>query len=115
MKITLPRVTRPLPLSEYLPEAGEQVMHIWVNPPNLTLARLAALERAARESPDKEKTGQALMTWYAECWSQHADPATHWTADEVGELVKGNPDFYVWAVRRTLALITEYQAQEKKA
>ena len=116
MKINLPRITRPLPLSEYLPEAGEQCLQVWVNPPLFVLARLAALERAARESSaDPEKTGQALMSWYAECWSQHPDPATHWTVDEVSIVVKEQPDFYLWTIRRTFALIAQYQAEQKKA
>lgn len=115
MKINLPRITQPLPLADYLPEAEGQVMHVWVNPPLMVLARLAALERAAKESPDKEAAGQALMGWYAECWSQHPDAATHWTLEEMGALVMGNPDFYVWVVRRTLSMIAAYEAEAKKA
>jgi len=115
MKINLPRLTQPLPLSDYLPEADGQVMHIWVNPPIMVLARLSALERAAKDSVDKEAAGQALMSWYAECWSQHADPATHWTLDEVSVIVKGDPNFYIWAVRRSLSMIAAYESEAKKA
>jgi len=115
MKINLPRITQPLPLKDFLPEADAQVMHIWVNPPIMILARLSALERAARDSADKEAAGQALMGWYAECWSQHPDPATHWTLAEMIVLVQGDPDLYVWAVRRSLSMIAAYESQAKKA
>src|SRR5574341_664690 len=108
MNLSLPRLTRPLPLKDFLPEVGDQVMHVWVNPPDVALESLVALERAAKENPDNEPVVRALLTWYAECWSQHGDPATHWTFEEVRALVDDNPALYAWAARSTIDMLAEH-------
>ena len=33
MKVNIPRVTRPVALSDYAPEFGDQAIEMWVNPP----------------------------------------------------------------------------------
>ncbi len=50
MKVNIPKVTRPIRLSDYAPEFGEQVIEMWVNPPRkLRLAFADITDRARAE------------------------------------------------------------------
>ena len=57
--------------------------------------------------------------WWAEMWSQHADPATHWTPEEVGDLgtacAESDPGFWEWIHHECWKLIHDYRAQAKKS
>lgn len=105
MKINFPRVTQPLDLSDYLPALSGQVIHIWVNAPRDVTSRFAA-------------DGTDFAEVVAELWSQHDDKSTHWTIEEVNQLISGtadnDPGFFKWAIRRTGEMISEYRNAVKK-
>lgn len=57
------------------------------------------------------------LAWFATIWSQGPE-GTHWTAQEVGELVDAyaetDPRFFEWVSERTVALIREHRTGQKK-
>lgn len=59
-----------------------------------------------------------LYAWYADVWSQHDDEDTHWTADEVAELVRAcqdaDPALWTWLQDETLRLMREHRDGIKK-
>ena len=141
MKLNLPKLIRPIPLADYAPEMEFQedgktpaVVQVWVNPPQALLAQHgelrqradAANKRLGRDAPagddlkalalELSEVGQALAALYAELWSQHADPETHWTADGVLALSANdtNPDLFGWLTSRTVRLINEHRSGLRK-
>ena len=136
-KFELKPITRPVELGDYAPEYAGATFHIWVNMPRAQLNELFLLQReaadlveAARLDPtdDLSKIDRRaalwkdidarLNAWYARTWSQHADAATHWTADDVRELsdqlVSADPQAWYWLSRKCQATITEYRNLERK-
>lgn len=135
MKFNVPKIVRPVALTDYAPELTHDdgtpaVVQVWANPPAALLTRhrelsqrgqtaLAALKAdgdKAAAVAELNAIGAALADLFAELWSQHADPATHWTAEDVTELANSdaNPALYGWLTRRTLAVIGEYRGALRK-
>lgn len=139
MKLNIPKLTRPMPLTDYAPElthddGSPAVVQVWVNPPQALLTRhaelrargQAALKRVKEVGDDQAAAaevvaeigavGAALAALFAELWSQHADPATHWTPADVLEVAnsEANPALYGWLTGRTVALIGEYRSGLRK-
>lgn len=56
-----------------------------------------------------------MFIWLVEIWSQHADPETRWSLDEVITVYEKDPTFYAWMTRRTIELMEEFRAGQKKA
>ena len=60
----------------------------------------------------------SLHAWYAELWSQHADAMTHWTVDDVAELVRAcqehDPAFWSWLQDRSFQAIQDHRDGIKK-
>lgn len=56
-----------------------------------------------------------MFVWLVEIWSQHADPETRWSLDEVITVYDADPTFYAWMTRRTIELMEEFRAGQKKA
>jgi len=59
-----------------------------------------------------------LYSWYAELWSQHPDAESHWTAEEVGELVRAcqdaDPALWSWIQDQSLQAVQEHRDGIKK-
>ena len=132
MKVNIPRVVRPIALSDYAPEFGEQVIQMWVNPPRekrLAFAEimdryrdtLAQIEQAEADDSAladlaQQIVGQAgeLHAWYAEMWSQGGD---EWTAEQVKELAEAaldtDPGLWDFVQERSLDLMQEYRRRKK--
>lgn len=115
MKIIVPPLVRPIYLTDYAPELKDEsgapvVVWVWVNPPVAWIARLNA-------GLTDRQSGVNLDEMYAEAWSQHADPATHWSAEDVRALIahETDPALFVWLARRTREEIEAHRAGEKKA
>lgn len=135
MNILVPPIVRPISLSEYAPEmgAGPQVW-VWVNPTRAFRQEYDALTKRRKAVQDALKqigagddpaalieeysaVGQGLAQWYAQLWSQHSDPASHWTREDVLTIANNedNPALYGWLCRASWRLIAEYRTgQEKK-
>lgn len=60
----------------------------------------------------------SLYGWYAELWSQHPDTESHWTPEEVSELVRAcqeaDPRLWDWLQEESLRLITDHRDGIKK-
>ena len=59
-----------------------------------------------------------LYGWFATVWSQHQDESTHWTTDEVNELVDtcldADPRLWSWIQDEHWRLINEHREGVKK-
>lgn len=132
MKISIPKIIRPLRLAEYAPEYGEAQVQVHVNPSRETLHKviharrsIAALaEKGAGEAPEKylkelEKLVKQITGWVAEIWSQGEDAETHWTIEEVDQIIQHSADtdpaLWPWLLNSTLDLILEHREAAKKA
>lgn len=144
MKVQIPRIVRPIALSEYGKEYGGQVVWMWVNPARALKLRfyelaeefasirekVATLTEDGGEGVDKtadalpplfarlNELGGALYAWWAEMWSQHEDEDTHWTQEEVTELaiaaLDADPGFWDFLQERSLDAMQEYRDQKKR-
>jgi hypothetical protein len=141
MPITIRPITHPLPLDAYdadleitSAEGVVKTVHVWVNPPRAVLeahtalrerarAAYASLEAAGNDPEQLKAVGAELVAvgglmadWYARLWSQHPDPATHWTADEVRELgaSETDPGLYAWLTNQAVGLVNAHRERAKK-
>ena len=55
-----------------------------------------------------------IHDWFAELWSQSADPATHWTREELVQLNEADPALYQWMKNRSIEMIEAHRVREKK-
>ena len=132
MKINIPRVTRPIRLSDYAPEFGEQVIEMWVNPPRAKRLAyvsimdryrdtLGAIEQAEEGAPELADMAQRIIDiagelhgWYAEMWSQGEE---QWTAEQVKELVEAamdtDPGLWDYIQEQSLDVMQAYRRQKK--
>ena len=142
MPIEIRKVVRPLRLSEFAQEYGEETLDVWVNPPRgrrAEYARAAFLSRtgvARLEAPVAEETpaldeearakivaqvaegNDGVFAYFAELWSQGADVSKHLGSAQVKDFAVRcmEEDQALWSflVKRTLALIEEHRSGEKK-
>jgi len=141
VQIEIEKIIQKLALCEYAPEYGEQVLHVWVNPPRKLLqARIAEAERGQALTLEmnllkKAKTdaaienlrlilvevgeiGRASLVWMADILSQGPDE-TRMSAEELRTFSDAcdelDPRFYPWIVKRVWDMIVEYRAVKKKA
>jgi len=143
MNFKIPKIIRPITLTDYAPEmvhddgpdAGKpSAVYVWVNPPALLLTRhgelraqasrankqltTAASDKAALSAVAQElsSVGGGLAPLYAELWSQHADAQTHWTTQDVLDLAnnEANPALFGWLTSRTIMAISDHRAGLRK-
>jgi len=134
-KFAIPKITRPLRLSAYAPELDTEI-HVWVNPPRAMLERyeesfqkvraLSARIQDGKLSKEEgeeiakqlEEEGSYQVEFFSELWSQHKDPETHWSAEEVTQLIQGvretDPMLFVWMTNQSVGLIVEHRTITKK-
>lgn len=133
MQITIPRIVRPIELSDYAPELAGVRVYVWVNAPRDFYARHAALLkendelRAQLDSANKQaeivtlgeavrKIGAGFVEFFCELWSQADDAETHWTVESVSALITldTDPGLYGWLCRRSFELVLNHKALGKK-
>ncbi len=124
------RITAPLDLTDYAPEfvdgdGNPRVVQVWVNPPQSRYLRFRMLHEHVKrltklgKRTDGVTNGRQFLEmyttaageiadWWATLWSQHTDPATHWTAAEVMDLAIADSHFYDWLTAQSLRLIREH-------
>ena len=132
MKINIPRVTRPVALSDYAPEFGDQAIQMWVNPPRKVRMEfasmmdryretLAEIEKAEEGAPELADMTQAIVDiagelhgWYAKMWSQGDD---EWTAEDVKAFVEAaldtDPGLWDFVQDGCLDAMAAYRRQKK--
>ena len=105
MNLKLPDICSIIHLSEYAPEFGEEVIHVWVNP-----------TRAMLQDATRERDAGEVWQWYAEIWS-HGPEGTHWTPEEVeefaGAAMDRDPELWAWVTGETARLVLAHR--KKKA
>jgi hypothetical protein len=144
MKIKIPRIVRPLALSEYAPEYGDLALQVWLNPSGELIdaqdkrfARVRELtkqledinpladgssDRVREIDAELTQLGQETMTWLVKIWGQGA-PETRMSIDELTEFVKSlasdgensDPMLYGWLVGKTWGRIIEFTKAKKKS
>ena len=141
MKFEIKPLVRPICLSEYAEEYGEQVIWVWVNQPRAVRVAHAEIvsdfegvveeRRVLTESGDEvddqavaehgeklDELSRRLYGWFADVWSRHPDEETHWTADDVDEMVDAcldaDPRLWSWIQSEHWRLITEHREGVKK-
>lgn len=133
MQITIPRIVRPIELSDYAPELSGVRVYVWVNAPRDFYARHAALLKENDELRAKldqtkaadeimalgeavRKIGSGFVEFFCELWSQAADAETHWTVESVSALITldTDPGLYGWLCRRSFELVLDHKAAGKK-
>lgn len=58
---------------------------------------------------------EGINKWFADLWSQGADPATHWTVEELVALNEQDPALYQWMKNRSVEMIGRHKDREKKS
>ena len=140
MKFEIKPLVRPIRLSEYAPEYEDQVIWVWVNlPRSLRVAHaeivgdfeavveerkaLAGSGEVTDEAVDEhaeklDDLGRRLYGWFADVWSKHEDSETHWTADDVDEMVEAcldaDPRLWSWIQDEHWRLVNEHREGVKK-
>lgn len=129
MQIQIKKIIRPLDLGTYAKEYEGQTVQVWVNPTLEMIQRERLLDEEMRTRAEAAVTQESaaefsawvkgtfepfLQSWFAELWSQHADPATHWTADELRALETHDPALLHWLNFRTRQMMAEHRRIEKK-
>ena len=133
MKINVTKIIRPLDLGGKAPELSGQIIQTWINP---TLAFMKERDEIfmefARQQKDMGKGDDPEIVqkwndwiegdftnmnnrWFAKLWSQADDVGTHWTFEEVDELKRVDPALLEWMKSRSVEMIIEYRAREKKS
>lgn len=143
MKIEIPKVVRPLDLSEYAPEYDGAVIQVWVNPPRakreefqqtrMELLRISdEIQELAKDAQDHNAPeylakikaageritalNQGVYAWHAEMWSQ--GDGDGWTAEQVAEFadhaLDNDPQLWQFALVRTAEMIWEYRSGRQK-
>ena len=138
MKLNLPKIIRAIRLGDYAPEFEKRddgtlaEVQVWINPPAPLLARYdelrargaAELEKVKGAAPEAvaadtgafNELAAGIHAVFAELWSQHADPATHWTPEDVHALANNseNPTLYGWLTGQTAQMIREHRSGLRK-
>ena len=111
MKINIPKVLVPVDLGEYAAELAGNFLQVWVNPP----LHIMQQHTDATQAAQAETGSQApLYEWYAQQWSQHSDPAQHWTAQELEALQTNDPALLAWLIDATWQAIGAHRFKKKK-
>jgi len=116
MKINIPPIVRDLPLKDYAPEMNGGVVKVWVNPTRDFTRRMIDIKPPtdAKESDWKDGIPPQNAEWFAELFSQDADPATHWTDAELQEVFQTDPALWGWLQAQAWNLIGEHIAGLEK-
>ncbi len=124
MKIDILAICTPIALSEYDDRLSPAEVLVWVNPTRQFLReRDDLMTGITSASPEGQPISDdalvpfnnAMMDWYARLWSKGADPATHWTLNEVQELNETDPSLFRWLLKQSNVVMRDHREQKKKA
>jgi len=137
MKINIPKIIRPIALSDYADEMGDAVIYVWVNPSrelrikyDVEREEIDELLTEIKELSEQEKKEEQiklvydsiakcndrLFGWWSEILSQHDDKDTHWTIEEIKQIVDmdTDPGFWHWLQSQAFDLIESHRSANKK-
>lgn len=113
MKIEVPKVLKPLRLSEYAEAFGERAVMVWVNPPVGEI--LEFIDISKQTTAEEEQVKRALEI-IANWWSQGNE---RWNVEDLIALAKEtaptDPLLWPWMRNRTVAMIFDHRRMEKKS
>lgn len=113
MKIEVPKILKPMQLSEYAEAFGERAVMVWVNPPVGEI--LEFIEISKQKDNDEEQARRALEI-IAGWWSQGDET---WDVEDLISLAKEtaptDPLLWPWMRNRTVAMIFDHRRMEKKS
>jgi hypothetical protein len=116
VKISVVKVIRDLPLSDYAPEMGELFLQVWVNPPRDMIRQMLALSGAL---PDTFNTGvnadDRLAELYSVILSQGPDEAVHLSPDDLKQMYEEDPALWIFVYGQVWNMMNDHrEALQKK-
>ncbi len=143
MKFNIPKIVSPLLLTDYAPQmVNEQgkplIVYVWVNPPRDVMKAFFENQDAIKALSDElkqlqetpplnaecvtqlaeqmQQLAEQAATWFAQLWSQYPDPDTHWTPEEIAQLVghETDPGLYPFLSQRSIVMIHQHRGNERK-
>lgn len=125
MDIKIPKILTNIDLGGYDNALSGKFLTVWLNPTLALLREHDAVMHAKKPEDEKiteeekaaldRKNEVAMNSWYARLWSQGADAASHWTADEIDELNEKDPTLLAWMIRATWEVRSEHARKKKKS
>ena len=143
MSVKVPKILRPLELSEYVAELEGQSLSIWVNPPRALMTEFLELqekilqyqvkleeivERSKKDGKGADLTADVaaldekiaavndgLYTWFAQIWGQGETPETTATVKEFA-ITNADTDPALWAfvTQQTVVMIRDHREGNRK-
>lgn len=115
-------ITRPVTLADYAPEYDGATFQVWVNMPRAVMSDFGRLQDDAATVQSNpiiaDDVFERMCQWYATIWSQGDDPATHFTSDDVKQLINHlsdtDPQAWPWLSMRVQQTIANYRMAERK-
>jgi hypothetical protein len=118
VKLSVAKILLPLDLGGYADAMSGQIVYVWVNPTRDVLRKRDALISDYNADAKDQEAFSAFMRgiddWFATLWSQHPDASTHWTAQELAELLEADPVLYTWMKDSTIEMLQSHRRREKK-
>lgn len=136
MKFNIPKIIKPLEMSEYDEAMAGLALQVWVNPPrgvhNEYWEIQSELLRLSREmdkliklkNPDNkkiavldkeiDKNNQGVFAWFANLWSQSEDSDSHVSVEEIEAMTEEDPIIWRFMTHKTMKLISEHQENIRK-
>lgn len=116
MKFQFPKIVNSFSLSEYTESLNVNVC-VWVNPTGKILSDLGETFKAFVDG-DGAVGLDAFLKVMSVILSQGEDASTHWTAEELDEMINEtidtDPQFFMWFNNRVLKEIGDHRNGQKK-
>ena len=135
MKFNIPKIIRPLEMSEYDEAMEGLTLHVWINPPRgihssywkfqgellkLSKELEALVEKKSTEKEIEklnariEAVNQEVFAWFSNIWSQGKDPETHVSIEDIEHFADEDPAIWGFVTSSTMNMINEHQAKQRK-
>ena len=110
MNIEIPKIVRPLPLSDYAPEFGDVHLDVWVNPSRKLLEAINQVAHQVVTTGLTPENAEESIEVIAQIWSC--------TPEEVSALIEHSadtdPKLFQWLLVRTFKMIRDHRLAVKK-
>lgn len=133
MKFDIPKIIKPLEMSEYDERMAGLALQVWVNPPSgvhgsywkaqSELYKLSKELESLKDSDAKqitdlnariEKVNRDIFAWFSNIWSQGEDPETHASVEEIEAMTDEDPALWGFVTSGTMRLIREHRDNQRK-
>lgn len=101
-------IFRPLELKEYAPAFGEQILYVWINPPDALMQELTetiiemGLTGQFPPSKDLELFGGVLVALW---WNRPDGTNSQELLKLISDIIITDVTLYIWLISKTLALL----------